>query len=68
LHDASRVGVEAFKVAALAFVEEDVEGEGRFAGAADAGDDVELAAGDVDAEVFEVVLFGVDDLDAVCLL
>jgi hypothetical protein len=65
LHDAARVGVERFQVAALAFVEQDVERQRGLARAADAGDDVELAARDVDAQRLEVVLAGVDDLDGV---
>ena len=65
LHDAAGVGVEAFEVAALAFVEEDVERQRGFARAADAGDDVELATRDVHAQALEVVLFGVDDLNGV---
>ena len=65
LHDGARVGVEAFEVAALAFVEQNVEGQRGLARTADAGDDVELAARDVDAEVLEVVFLGVDDADRV---
>ena len=65
VHDAAGVGVEAFEVAALAFVEQDVERQRGLARAADAGDDVELATRDVHAQAFEVVLFGVDDLNGV---
>ena len=63
LHDASGIGVQAFQVAALAFVEQNVKRQRGFAGATHARDHVELAAWDVDAQVFEIVLFGVDDLD-----
>ena len=65
LHDAAGVGVEAFEVAALAFVEQDVERQRGLARAADAGDDVELATRNVHAQALEVVLFGVDDLNGV---
>ena len=65
LHDAARVGVERFEITPLAFVEQDVERQRGFARAADAGDDVELAAWDVDAQVLEVVLARVDDFNAV---
>ena len=65
LHDAAGVGVQAFKVTALAFVEQDVKSQCGFARTTDAGDDVELATRYVDAQALEVVLFGVDDLDRV---
>ncbi len=65
LHDAAGVGVEAFEVAALAFVEQDVERQRGFARAADAGDDVELATRHVHAQALEVVLLGVDDFNGV---
>jgi hypothetical protein len=57
------VGVEAVEVAALAFGEDDVEGEGGFAGAAEAGDDGPGVEGDVDVDVFEVVVACAADLD-----
>ena len=65
LNDASGIGVQAFQITTLAFVEQDVKRQGGFTGAADACDHVELAAWNVHAQVFEVVLFGVDDLDVV---
>jgi hypothetical protein len=65
LHDAARIGVQAFQVAPLPFVEQDVEGQRALARAADAGDDVELAARDVDAQALQVVLARVDDADRV---
>ena len=46
LDDRAGVGVERLEVAALALVEQDVEGERRLARAGDAGDDAELAARD----------------------
>ena len=62
LHDAARVGVEAFQVAALALVEQNVKRQRGFARAAHARDHAELAARNVHAQVAQVVLFGVDDL------
>ena len=47
--------------AALAFSEDEVEGEGGFAGAAEAGDDDEFVAGDFDGDIFEVVLASASD-------
>ena len=63
LHDAARIGVQRFEVAALAFVEQDVEGQRALARAGHAGDDAELAARDGDAQGLQVVLAGVDDAD-----
>ncbi len=65
LHDAAGVGVEAFQIAALAFAEQDVERQRGLARTADAGDDVDLAPGDIDRQALEVVLSGVDDADGV---
>ena len=67
LHDAARIGIQRFQVAPLPFVEQDVEGQRALAAAADAGDDIELAARDVHAQVLQVVFLGVDDADAVVL-
>ena len=64
LHDAARISVQAFQIAALAFVEQNVKGQGGLARAAHAGDDVELPTRDVHAQVAQVVLAGVDDADA----
>ena len=65
LHHAARVGVQAFQIAALALVEDDVERQRGFAGTAHASDDIELAARDLHGEVLEVVFVGVDDFDGV---
>ncbi|MNX16520.1 hypothetical protein D3C86_463880 [compost metagenome] len=65
LHDAARIGVERFEVAALAFVEKNVERERRLARAAHARHHAELAARNVHAEVLQVVLARIDDLDGV---
>ena len=65
LHDAACVGIERFQVAALAFVEQDVEGERRFARTRDAGDDTELVVRNVDRQRLQVVFAGVDDLDGI---
>ena len=45
LHELPRVGVQRFQIAALAFGEQDVEGERALAAAADAGDDGESSRG-----------------------
>ena len=63
LHDAAGVGVEAFQVAPLPLVEQDVEGQRALARARHAGDHAELATRDVDVEALEVVLLRVDDAD-----
>ena len=65
LHDGTGVGVERLQVTALPFVEQNVKGQRGFAGTGDTGDHGELAARDVDTQGLEVVLAGVDDLDAV---
>jgi hypothetical protein len=52
------VGGHGVEKAALALGEEDVEGEGGFPGAGEAGDDYELVAGDIEGDVFEVVVAG----------
>jgi len=51
-----RVGGKGFRVTALAFGIESIKGERRFSGAAQAGDNNELAKGKIEAEVLEVVL------------
>ena len=51
LDELAGVGGHAVEEAALAFGEEDVEGEGGFAGAGEAGDDDELVAGDLQVYV-----------------
>ena len=52
------VGGEGLDVASLAFGVDGVEGEGRLAGAGEAGDDDELVARDLDVDVLEVMLAG----------
>ena len=52
------VGRDAFEEATLAFGEEDVEREGRFAGAGDAGHHRERAVRDLERDVLQVVLAG----------
>jgi hypothetical protein len=63
LHELAGVGVERFEVAALALVEQDVEGDGGLARAGDAGDHGELSLRDLEGDVLQVVLAGVDDFD-----
>ena len=65
LHELARIGVERLEVAALALVEQDVEGERGLARARDAGDHGEAPARDVDVDVLEVVLARVVDADHV---
>ena len=50
-----RVGAERFDVAALPFGKDRVEGQRRFAAAAEAGDDDHLVARDVHADVLQVM-------------
>jgi hypothetical protein len=50
------VGRHRIEEAALSFREDDVEGEGRLAGTAQAGDNNELVARDGEVDVLEVVL------------
>ena len=57
------VGGEGLDVAALAFAVDGVEGQRRLAGAADPGDDVELAQGEVEVDALEVVLSGAANTD-----
>ena len=59
------VGRQGFNVAPLPFGVEGVEGEGRLAGAAQPGDDHQAFAGDVNCEVFEIVLAGATNGDHV---
>ena len=56
LHDRACVGVERLEIAALALVEQDVEGERRLAAARDAGDHREGVARDLHVDALEVVL------------
>ena len=61
LHKLTRVGVQRFEVAALAFAEHDVEGQRGFAAAGYAGDYRELAARQRKVDVLEIVLARVVD-------
>ena len=61
IDELARVGRHAVEEAALAFGEEDVEGQGRFARAAEAGDDDHAVTRDVDVDVLEVVLASAAD-------
>jgi len=65
LHDAAGIGIEAFEVATLALVEQDVEGQGGFTRAADPCHHAELAARNVDRQALQVVLAGIHDLDRI---
>src|SRR5262245_29980040 len=59
----ARVGGKTLDIAALAFSVEDVECQGRFTRAADAGDDGERVEWNLDVEVLEIVLLGAADAD-----
>ena len=63
LHELPRVGGEAVDVAPLAVRVDDVEGQGRFPGAAEAGHHHQPVPGDIDGDVLEIVLLGADDPD-----
>ncbi len=67
LHDRARVGVQRFEVAALTFVEQDVECQRRFAGARHAGDDGERVARNVDVDPLQVVLARIAHFDHIAL-
>ena len=61
LHELARVRGQAVDVTPLAVRIDDVEGQGRLPGAAEAGDHHQPVPGDVHAHVLEVVLLGADD-------
>jgi len=63
LRELPGVGREAVKVPPLALGEDDIVDEGRLAGAAQARHDNELALGDLDVDVFQIVLPGAADDD-----
>ena len=65
LHDAAGVGVERFEVAALAFVEQDIERQRGFSRAADAGNHVEAPARNLHRQALQVVFAGVDNFYAI---
>ena len=65
LDELPRVGIERLEIPALAFGEQDVEGEGRFAGPRHAGHHGEAPARDLDVDALEVVLAGVMDADRI---
>ena len=59
----ARVGRDALEEPALAFGEEDVEGQGGFAGAGDAGHDRQRAVRDFERDVLQVVFAGTTEAD-----
>ena len=61
------VSRHAVEEAALAFGKEDVEGEGRFSRTAQAGHDDKFVAGNFEGNIFQVVLPGSGDADAVVI-
>jgi hypothetical protein len=65
LEELAGVGGERFDVAALAFSVDGVEGEGRLAGATDAGDNGQSVVRDIDVNSLEVVGASAADCDLV---
>lgn len=63
LEELAGVGAKSFRVAALAFGVEGIEGEGGFARAGGAGQDVKHPEGQVKREVFEIILAGAFNAD-----
>src|SRR5579862_21955 len=63
LHELPGVGIEGFEIAALAFVEEDVEGERRLAGPRYPCDHREAVARNLYVDVLQVVLARLVDDD-----
>jgi ATP/maltotriose-dependent transcriptional regulator MalT len=61
LHELPCVRRHRFHEAPLALGKHDVEGEGRFARAGYAGDDVELPVGDREREILQVVFAGAEN-------
>ena len=65
MHDAAGVGVEAFQIAPLSFIEQNIESQSGFTRATHASDHVELTAWNVHAQALQVVFFGMNDADMV---
>jgi hypothetical protein len=61
------VGRERFHIAPLTFSIKGVEGEGGFARATDSGDYHQAIPGDLDINIFEVVLSGTENYDLIHL-
>jgi hypothetical protein len=58
-----RVGIEAVEIAPLALGKKEIEGERRFARAAQARDDRHFVQGDIDRDIFQVVMARAANLD-----
>ena len=63
----ARVGGKTLDVAALTLGVQNVKRQGRFARAADAGHHRQGIEGNLDIEIFEIVLLGAADVDAFTL-
>ena len=63
VHELAGIGRKGFHVAALALRIQGVQGQGRFAGTAHAGHHGEALQGDVQIDIFQIVLAGAFDLD-----
>jgi hypothetical protein len=59
----ARIGRQRFNVAALPFGIDGIEGEARFAGAGQAGDDRQRIARNIDVHALEIVLAGTPHLN-----
>lgn len=56
LHKLAGVGVQAVEITALTFGKEEIEREGTFTGAGKSGDDDHLVLGNLEIEIFQVVM------------
>ena len=63
LHDRACIGVERLQITALAFVEQNIEGQGAFARTRDTGDDIEHAARNAQVDRLQIVFARIDDAD-----
>src|SRR5690606_4771516 len=63
IQELARIRREGFDVAALALGVQRIERQGAFPGTGYAGDDGQLARGECNVEVFEIVLAGAGDAD-----
>ena len=61
------VGGETLQITPLALGKADVEGEGRFSGAGDAGDDDELIPGDGQGDILQIMLPGTGDTNDIAV-
>ena len=60
-HKLAGIGVETVEITALAFGKEKVKSQGAFAGSRKSSDDDHLVLGNLEIEVFQVVMAGTPD-------